>query len=53
MVMPRHPEQDDDAPDGTGPRWRPVIVIVVVVLVLIVVIALHLTGVLGPKAHGG
>ena len=53
MAMPRHPEQDDELPDETPPRRGPVVVIVVVVLVLIVIVALHLTGVVGPKAHGG
>ena len=53
MSMPRHPEQDDDVPKETPSRRGRVLVIVAVVLVLILAIALHLTGVVGLKAHGG
>lgn len=53
MTMPRHAEQDEDSPDARAPRGRRLVIIVVIVVILIIVVALHLSGAIGPKAHGG
>jgi hypothetical protein len=46
MVIPRHPDQDDDAPKKASRQTK--VVIALVVALLVVFIALHLAGVFGP-----
>jgi hypothetical protein len=54
--LPRHPEAHDDEVD-TGPRtkktpWAVYVVGFVLAALFIVMVVLHLTGVVGPGAHG-
>lgn len=49
MVIPRHPDQDNnDTPVKRPPSWQTKAVIAAIVVLLITVIALHLAGVFGP-----
>ncbi|MGH9119114.1 MAG: hypothetical protein ACRD0A_14900 [Acidimicrobiales bacterium] len=55
MTPPAHPE-DDDAPPGSRPARTldrtAVAVLVVVAALLALMVILHLSGVVGPGAHG-
>ena len=55
MDLPSHPEADDTTPDRAPAKtisWATVLVITVVAGLLAVIVILHLTGVVGPTAHG-
>ena len=51
---PSHPDTGDgpDRGSATGtPRWVPVLGIVIAIVLVLLLVVLHLTGVLGPRAH--
>lgn len=49
---PRHPESEEPVQKGSSKRQAMVLIGLVVFLVLAMVV-LHITGVLGPRLHGG
>ena len=55
MELPAHPESEGTASGrqpGTGVSWGTVAVFVVIAALLVVIVVLHLTGAVGPGAHG-
>jgi hypothetical protein len=55
MDPPSHPESEDTATDRkptTPVGWGTRIVVAVVIALVAMIVILHLTGVLGPGAHG-
>lgn len=55
MELPSHPEADDSAGHqeaSTAATWATKAVIVLLAAILVVIVLLHLTGVVGPTAHG-
>ena len=55
MDPPSHPESEDTATDrkpATPVGWGSWVVVAIVIALVAVIVILHLTGVVGPGAHG-
>jgi hypothetical protein len=55
MDPPSHPESEDTATDrkpATPVDWGSWVVVAIVIALVAVIVILHLTGVVGPGAHG-
>lgn len=55
MDLPPHPESEDSATDRkpvTPVGWGTRVVVAVVIALVALIVILHLTGVVGPGAHG-
>jgi hypothetical protein len=53
--LPAHPDSDDTGADRArtpgGPRWPAVAGIALALVLVAGLVVLHLTGILGPRAH--